>query len=60
MFVSSNDPCAKRKLLTQAEIQPLVAQLKNIVEEQPVEAGKKNLYPIYKYVHHNDVTVHPA
>lgn len=44
----------------QAEIQPLIEQLKRIVPGQPVETGRKNLYPIFKYVHHNDLTVHQA
>lgn len=43
-----------------AELQPLTAQLRHIVAEQPSVPGKRNLYPVFKYVPHNDLTVHQA
>ncbi|CAK9436333.1 uncharacterized protein LODBEIA_P08910 [Lodderomyces beijingensis] len=41
-------------------VQPSIETLTKIIESNAGESSRPNLYPIYKYVPHNDITIHQA
>lgn len=41
-------------------VQPSIETLKKSIEANSVSSNPPNLYPIYKYVGHNDISVHQA
>ncbi|KAG7664897.1 TRP2 [[Candida] subhashii] len=46
--------------MQQSKVQPSIATLNKIIESNSSKPDKPNLYPIYKYVPHNDISTHQA